>query len=124
MLIECDDVKALSKVFKKVDFNFDENFKDNHDIFASTIDGTVYLKEDDLHYCVYVVFNRNNAQRLSLKEVAHECMHVIHFVYNTIGERFGDVNYQEHDAYLMGYLMNVVCEFLKIKTKIPRSKNK
>ena len=116
MLVDCDNVEELKEVFRGTEFDFDNVFKKNEDIYAHTINGYVEHKECT-HHCIYVIYNTNHDKcTLRTKTLAHECIHVMHFLYSLKGHTFGNVDLQEQDAYLMGYLYQKTSKFFKLST--------
>jgi hypothetical protein len=121
MMIESDNIDELRSVFKDTDFNFNDYFTSNDDIYACEIYGNMKVK-GLMNACIYVVFNRNNRYSdLTLKEIAHESMHVIHDIYTAIGTTFGNAKLQEQDAYLMGYIFGELAEFMGVNLKINKN---
>jgi len=118
MLVNCDSVVELKEVFKGTDFDFSATYKENSDIYAHTIDGFVEHKECT-HHCIYVVFNSKHEKcTLRTKTIAHECIHIINFMYRLKCTKFGDSELDEQDAYLMGYLFHKISKFFKLPTII------
>lgn len=118
MLVECDNIKELKTIFEGSKFDFDKTYKEDSDIHAHTISGTIKHKGTEGWHCIYLVLNRNHEDKdikITFGTIAHECMHIMHFLYDSKSMAFETVLTQEHDAYLMGYLVNMVCKFLDIK---------
>lgn len=116
MIVDCDNITELKELFKGTGFDFDREFTSNESIYAHTIKGYVEHKECT-HHCIYLIFNTNHEKcTLRTKTIAHECIHVMHFLYDLKGHKFGNVELQEQDAYLMGYLYQKMSKFFNLET--------
>jgi hypothetical protein len=122
MLVDCNSPKELRKLFKGTGYDARNEKKKEHDIYADTISSSIKVK-GEYFFCIYVVLNsRNSLSGIDVGTLAHECTHVMQFIYKLIGESFSDGEILEHDAYFMGYLVNELCKFMNVKTKIkPRN---
>ncbi len=110
-LIETSDNDKLIKWFSKL--GYDKLEKDRK-IYAITVWDYRQIK-DKMYRCVYLVFNRKRKlNKLTYGAIAHECTHAADYIFNYIGEEKSEECY----AYLVEYLVNIVCKFLNINNEI------
>ena len=112
-LIESSNKEKVVKYFKRMDFDFE-----CEDIFAHIIE--YHRKENNKkYYCIYLVFNRENKHsKITHGVIAHEVVHATDAIFHYIEEEKTEECY----AYLVEYLINMICEFLEIDNIISTTK--
>ena len=107
-LIESSDVDKVNAYFEKIGCDWErEQIYAHMVVHNRKIKGIKYR-------CIYVVLNRKNIDKLTHGVIAHECTHVADEIFHRMGEERADECY----AYLVEYLVDVVCEFLNLDNEI------
>lgn len=110
-------------VAMEIDPNDIEDIENSTDLYATTFyDGRTYNKKKSHHRdqeieipvsCMYIVFNPvNEICDLTYGTLVHELVHIKNKIFKEIGMKSKYDN-DEQEAYLMGYLMDVLMEFFQ-----------
>lgn len=112
MFIETENVNDLYKLHESFKGFFDANSQ----LFASTVNGSIKVKETDLK-CIYIILNRKGSfKNLNIGTLAHEAQHVVDYVFEIIGQSLDDS--EEPRAYLLEWVMNELCKFVGLDIEI------
>lgn len=106
MIIDTDSIEYL-KEHTDLTRELMNGFLDS--IYAHSITGGL-----EGRICYYIVFNtKNTHKKVTHGTIAHECLHITHYMFDIMGYESDQEN-DEFQAYLLDYLVEEVHKVLKI----------
>jgi len=125
-VIVSDDFEEVNEYLAKQGIDKEHLFESKDDLYATTIHGCI-MSEDKKYGCRYVVLNPyNDYSSMTYGTICHEAVHVKNSIFRTTGMQ-PDVNNDENEAYLVGYLVDMIISFYlecRVKENFPLFKTK
>lgn len=105
-LIHSNDIEEVRRYFRRIDFDFEAET-----MYAHAINHK-YVKQGLEFGAVYIVLNDKNEYRaLTLGTIAHEAFHASNMIFDQVGA-LPDIDNDEPQAYLIGYITDLIIQFL------------